>query len=1180
MPTQDFSRPLIGAGASAHNDFAHAEAKAGIDFTGTAQFKRGFKTEVGITAFTSAGAGVSKFIAASVEGTAFASARAGIQGQLPLNLFKEFGFVVQAEAVAEAAAGVKASLGINVGDFVQLALRDKNNLGLPVDLLLMLLDEVEIGGTFYVDVSVSAKAHCMLSLSGTLLPKNGEPAGFRFTTKAGAGLAKGVGMSFRAGIGFKDFRRFYGRATDRTIDEVLNQILLQMPGSAKALTPYISAFGPVAKISLRLAYDIGEKIIENNIGKKAVDAQSLCNACVCIILEEVQRFSLEKMATFGLQQFCKRITELLAIDTTNAWQAASVERNDLARILSDFPSEPFQPTSENISFWENLVLKAISLTAKLFPGVAADATLTEQVTLLYCAAELSIEAIRAKVNTASAYVVLPATGITTADTQPFTSALVQQPPPFILNELNTKMGHPANQPVGYADLLQYIADDVIIDQVLAKIPELKAFIQVFKEDFGDTETEIMKLLLSSAGSFIQNQRGKIVPKDSLRILVKSIDRFLTQKFSREILTEINQHVSDPTSRMYLEEVLMPCIIYIKDVALNTALDWENSPYTNDDFTEALAGVMMMFLGRSVVLMSDTLLTATQNEVKQICDNIALQIENNDKQVKALRPLFTNDQVKQLFIDTLRVGGEVLGPLPDESRKRLRMLLYQIFDIIKPGQEQTLLNDLKNQFYIPNVNEIQALCKELTDIAKERFILFAEKVLVNIGKFIMDSLKEFFLHLLSLVVNWEKNLADSLLLVAGELRTLDQQIVAANAAMIVRYRQLERAYDALIGKINSTRIKNAIKTTVTDRFMTSAELLLKDHLVYKLLPVGVKVIAENSLRATVSALLSSPLLQPVYDIIDAVANEFDDLLPDAKRLNANDNLSEQFLDLLLDKIEAKIRRHFGSTKPGITVGLNFSYHVPARVITPAIGIFPAISTPAKDVAVNIELGKVEINLSPYINLLRDAIQASDYYHDKLNDFVVKLGNIAATELEKQADELRKSHLQNRHQKMNQILSEISSKTPDIQILSPLHMSVYKNDLLAEFRLTEVAASYLGIQTDEIQRVYIILNGKSLPLEVLPPASRVSTILNGVPILNIKYPIVKSDLQKGINTFTVFVAAKGGIPFQQQRHFIYNPEGKILNEIIAPKNSRQILQQQIADAKTLATRKQRLTFKDLL
>jgi hypothetical protein len=75
-------------------------------------------------------------------------------------------------------------------------------------------------------------------------------------------------------------------------------------------------------------------------------------------------------------------------------------------------------------------------------------------------------------------------------------------------------------------------------------------------------------------------------------------------------------------------------------------------------------------------------------------------------------------------------------------------------------------------------------------------------------------------------------------------------------------------------------------------------------------------------------------------------------------------------------------------------------------------------------------------------------------------------------------------------------------------------------------------------------------------------------------------VKNDLQKGINTLTVFVAAKGGTAFQQQRHFIYNPEGKILSEIIAPKNSMQVLSQQIADAKKYAGDRQRLTFKDLL
>ena len=1022
MPGQDLSRPLVGAGASASNDFANAEANAGIDFIGSAELKRGFKTDIGITAFTNASAGISKFISASIEGTAFASARAGIQGQLALNLFKEFGFVVKAEAAAEAAAGVKAALGINIGDFINLALQDKNNHGLPVELLIMLLEEVEIGGSIYIDVSISAKAHFTMSLSGTLLPKPGEKAGFNYTTKAGAGLAKGVGMSFKAGIGFKDFGRFYGRAVDRTVDEVILQINAHLPKQAKGMAPYISAFAPISKMALRMSYGIGETIIKNNIGRSKADAQTLCNECVKIILEEVQRFSLEKIAEYTLNEIKKRIIELLNEISDNVWEQASKERNELADLLLIFPKEPFQPTVENVNYWKVIILKTITLLEKLFPTATLDEKIAEQITILYCTTELSIESIRAKVNVARAYVLVPGEGRATANSEPFTGPLTTQPPQFIKNEINTKFGRAANTDILYVDLLEYLVDDLILDEVLGEIPELKVFINIFKEEFNDAEREILKLLLSSADAFISDRNGIVVPKDTLRILVKSIDSYITKRFKTEVLFEINKHITDPTLKTYLDEVFLICVIYTKDVTLNAALDWENAPYTNDDFTEALAGLMMMFLGRTVVLMSDTLLTATQNEVKTICDDIATKIERNPnhEDLVLVKPLLKDDNVKQLIVESLRVGGEVLGPLPEETRKRVRMLLYQIFEIIQPGKEKDFLEELGNQLFIPNVKDIEALTMELVEIAKYRFGLFAERILLSIGKFIMEGLEDLFNYLADLIISWEKDLADSLLIMAAELKSINLKLIALNKLITSQYKLVETAYNNFTSKLNSTQIKNIVKQEMVKTFFSTAEVVLKDHEAYKSLHRDAKAIAETSLRAAVELVLDSPVMTPIFNSISKVGRELEGLLPDAKRLDLNDNLSEQFLHLLLDKIEEKIRRHFGSTKPSIIIAVRFSYtipeliitpalhtpevivtpaiHVPATPITPAYTIpavvipavnIPAVTTPAQTINVNIPLDKIEINLNLFINTMRNAISTSDFYHDALHNFATNL-----------------------------------------------------------------------------------------------------------------------------------------------------------------------------------------------
>ena len=91
MPGINYDQPLLGAGASAQTDFAAAQARTGLNFQGAARFKRGIKAELGLEAFANASAELSKFVHASIEGTAFARAQAGIQLQLPLNLFARRG---------------------------------------------------------------------------------------------------------------------------------------------------------------------------------------------------------------------------------------------------------------------------------------------------------------------------------------------------------------------------------------------------------------------------------------------------------------------------------------------------------------------------------------------------------------------------------------------------------------------------------------------------------------------------------------------------------------------------------------------------------------------------------------------------------------------------------------------------------------------------------------------------------------------------------------------------------------------------------------------------------------------------------------------------------------------------------------------------------------------------------
>lgn len=1090
----DFSQPILGAGASAKTDFAAAQARTGLNFMGQARFKRGIKAELGVEAFANASAELSKFVRASIAGTAFARAQAGIQLQLPLNLFEEFGFSVRAEAIAEAAAGVEADLGLSIGDFVLLAQRNPDLTGLALEILLLFLEEVSIGGSFEVNVSASAKAHASISVSGTIIEKAGDKAGFYYTIDAGAGLAAGVGMGFKAGAEFKDFRRFFGRAVDKTVDTTIQEILKIIPSNLKLntnpnglspddpnlnLAPWFEAFAPVAKIALRIAYEAGLKIAENNPGHSKNDAAILCDEAIKIFLEESQRFIFNKLLESGIDSIRKQLEQEIPNLPAGNWNNPVTLRcrTELADQLLKMPSEPFQYFQENIDFWKDLIQKAINLLVAINNP---DPKLTEAITIVYCTSELLMEAVRTKVNTASAYATAIGAGTVNTNTRPFMGQLNPQPDPLIVSTIRTVIG--GNGALTYADLLQFLVNDVIVNNVLAAFPELKQFMNIFKDDFLKAENEILKLLLQNANSFdpANPNSAKADPHALLTLVVRAIDKFLTDKFRNDILPQILNHVSDPDLRLYIDEVLCEAVVYTKDAGLNTILNWENESFDNDDFTEALAGVIMLLLGRTVVIVADTFLTATQEQFKNSCDDIASKIRNyaanprgNHREIQALIPQIDPELI-QLTADSVEIGGVVLGPLADDTRKQLRNLLYQIFEPIPPGKERDFLDSLADDFFIPNIDQLQQVSNELATISKERFVLFVEQFILKVGEYTLKKIEELILAFIDLVVNWERYLAEALLQAADFLRNLEENLIALNQELINLLEASTNALRNLFQSLSSSTLKKRIKNGLINNFIAKAFNALENNDIYKALPSEWKEDVRASLNAAVDLAIDNSLTQPVSNAFAMLANQLDELMSDIREIDPNENLPEQLMLLILNKIEENIRKHFFRDKPSISPTIDFNY---------SVWVYdPPFSGHWETHHIFIPLGKIEINLTPFINTIRNAIQALDFYHNALNNACFKLGIALAKELEFAAQKLLYENKKADKEILDKINNEHNNKAKEIAVLSPVSLSHYTGAIDVKIHLGGVSMSYLGLGKDEMQRLLIFING-----ELIPPKS---------------------------------------------------------------------------------------------
>lgn len=1075
MPGVTLSRPLLEAGASAKCDFAAADARTGLDFDLDLKFRRGAKLEVGLAAYADASAEFSKFIRASIEGSAFAEARAGVQLQLPLNLFDEFGFSVRAEAIAQAAAGLEVNLGLSVGDFVALAKRDPDFFGVPLEVFMLFLEEVSIGGAFEVNVSASAKAHASISVAGTIIEKAGEKAGFYYTVDAGVGLAAGVGMGGKFGLEFKDFRRFFGRAVDVAVDKTVDDIaqIVAPVGASSAprdeLRKWLKVFAPVAKISLRTAYDLGLKITEHNPGATQGDMGQLCNAAIKTLLEEAQRYIFGRLLDAAcdslraqLEQHAQRVGPL-------AWGALLPTRNELADKLLAMPSEPFQDNPDNIQYWTDVVSKTLALVAALGNP---DPRLHASVSIVYAASELLLAAIRAKVNTASAYAGAIGAGRVATDTQPFVGNPVNQG----TAELRVVIAG-SDRPISYDDLIAFLASSAVVDPILAAVPELKGFVEVFETEFGRTGREVLALLVKNAAAFDLAGAGaaQVDPHTLLMKIVAALDNYLLHRFEAQVLPVLLSEITDPNLRLYVHEVLYAAVVYTKDVGLKSLLNWSDPArgFDNEDFTESLAGVLMLLVGRTVVVTGDTFLTALQEGAQKACAEVAAKLRNNHADVARFG---IPAELIDIAIDSLEVGGAVLGPLPAETRTRVRRLLYQVFEPIPLGQETSFLERLADDFFIPKEADLRALTDELTAISKERFVLFAREFVSRIGNYILELLEEFILAVVDLILNWENTLANSLNKLAALLQSLESRLVDLNRQVTALFIEAQSAINAFLSLLSGPDVQSKVKSEVKSRLVDKALDELEDNDVYKWLPGGIKSSIRGLVGGAVNAAMQNPIIDPVFDAVRAIASEAHELLPDVRELDPEENLPEQLMELVLNRLETRLRSHFDGGKPGISLALDYTYSV--WVLDDIFG-----NGHWENRHIHISLGAVKVNLNPFLDIVRAAISSLDFYHDALDDACFKLADAMAKELELAATKLERNKKKAKKDSLQRISDEHNNDPKEIAILTPASMEHFTS--LIEFRvhLGGVPLSYLGLGEDEANRVLIYLNGNLIPLKSL-------------------------------------------------------------------------------------------------
>ena len=1070
MAGVDFSRPLVAAGAGAGNSWASASAETGLDFSGRAQFRRGVNLEIGLAALATADANLSKFISATARGNAFASASAGAQLQLPLNLFDEFGIIVGAQAEAQAAAGIEVGLGLSIGDFVELAALDPDDAGLPIAMLLLLLEEIDVQARFEIHVAASAMAYATWKITGCVIDKPGKPSGFNYTASAGLGCAAGMGFSGGAAAPFKDFRRFYGRATDLVVDDTLRNVRASLPDNSDLHAP-LCALAPVVKTALRTAYELGDYIAKNVPGNSARETADLANHCVGIVLEEAQRFVFARMVEAGLREV-RTLADSGADAMGSAWDRLMPQRRALADLLYAMPGDPFQPEPETIAYWRDLVVAGADLAARLSGPGAAE--MQRAIAIVYAASELLVEIMAANVNQPHAYALAIGAGV--VRTEPSFGGAVRHAPPAPIKALiRARIGGPANRALDLADLVQFLIDDIAIDALRRAVPEVDAFFRIFKGPVAATENEVIRLLLAHRHAFLASGSDpkEADPVGTLDVLLGALETFLEATIRDVVVPQVNQEIDDPNVRLYFNEVLVEVALYTKDIAFKTVLAWRQRPIGRDEFTEALACVLVALFGRTIVLFGDTFMAALRKDITRACQHAMSRLEGPDGGLRKLG-LADNALNRELARTVLSGGALVFEPLPAGTRARIRECLYDVVEVLPPGAAEDFAHELADQFFIPNEERLGALMDELLELTRQRFVRFITLLFEASGNIVDAAIEAVLDELARIVAEFERRLGAALEALQRELDRLAQEIAQLAASVEAAVRDFETRLEALLESLARPAMRTKLRKKIGDRVSELAIAELKRNVAYKHLPLrSVKRAARELVDGVARAAVEGPLVDPVFDAIGAIAGVADEILDDAQSLDPNEPLAGQLMGLIVDRIEDLVRDQFGGT-PHVNLSATFSFD-----------FFGPQS-------VTFSLGRIDLPFGPLFDAMRAAVNALDFYEDALHDAAQSLAAAFADRLTQAAKLGEQRAGRERQARLARIQADQAPRERRVAILEPRATTTYDRDIEARIHLGGVPMSFLGLGADEQQRVFVWINGVLIPPKSIVLGEAVGTV----------------------------------------------------------------------------------------
>ncbi|TXL71458.1 hypothetical protein FHP25_29970 [Vineibacter terrae] len=1069
----DLSQPLVSTAAGASNPWGSAAIQGNALATFKAELRHGVAFDLGLGAYVNLDAKFQKYVAAELTGQAMAEVRVTGQVQVPLNLFEEIGLAVRLKLAAEAAAGVSLRLGLSAGELLSLVQTDLRVQGLPLKLFMIFLDEATFGGGLYAKAAASAMAYVNLVVSGRALqgPTQNETPGFNFLFEMGAGLKAGAGFRFFVNAGIGSFESLVSRSVDAVVDEVVVQILQHLPASASAEAAITRAFAAPAKIALRNAYEIGVLLGSTTqpVPVSADGAKRLALRCCQVILEESQRYLLQRIASAAVLDLQRTLEQQLASLTGVTWTTANDAVRALGQKMTQCPADPFAAAS--LSYWTALVPLASQALDAVSPGTPLP---RKPVALLWAAMELlGICARRLTDPQARASFTLAGLNPASAQ-QSFQGPTVSDPGAAIRREIR---GNTTTAPLRLEELIQYLVDQGI-QLAVTVLPDVAVYLKIFQGPVGATVADVAAVLLSQLGPMKTDSQGSPDVKASLGALAAGLSGFLVQTVRGQLAPIVQNLAADnPDLRLYFDEVLVPSLNLTTELVFDRVLAWDTQPVDKSAFTEALSSVLVMLFGRSLTVTADILMTTAQQQMQALLLDLADHVDDVGL-VRMLTPVMggaSAQEIAETMAEVLRVGADVFGPLPQETRAHIRNLLYELLEPLPLTGQAGFVDQLADNLFLPDPAGLDALSKELAGIAGQRFMQFVALLLVRIGQKVIEDLLQTLQAIQAQVQRWLADLEHLAQQILQRLADLARQIEQLAAQVAAAFADALDQLRDLIHTLSSGPGRNQLRTGLSAAVYDFIKPLLTDNLVYAALPGGVKQVARNALKGAIDAALDNAVADRVWDAIGAVAAETDDLIDRFRDIEPGANLASEVADVLVDWFVDRILDRIGTT-PTIPIRFDVSWTMDVVEID-----FSGVHVRTRRFEQEINLGAVRLDLGWLEPTLRDMIKGLQLFQGTVNQIATSLAHAFGLEQDLDQAQRDRDEAQDEQQHVNAQRADSQAHERSIHIETPGHATALDRDIPVSIALDGVPLSFLGLGDNEQQRVFVWLDGVPVDLD---------------------------------------------------------------------------------------------------